>query len=508
MRPADLLVRARSAAQSVLGLGRGLGLVLALCLAPVAAAAQILAPTPAPTTSLQMAVGKSEPLTLNGPVSRIVVSQPETAKVSVAGPDSLYVMGRDVGATNLLVYGPGDRLLQTLDINVGYDGAQLQSDIRDALPGERIEVATLSTGLMLRGSVSTPEAQAVALDLAERAAPDAVISTLEVRPHQVMLEVQLVEATEEDLRDIGFDFAATGPRLSLTSGSGLVGIEPPHDTVRIHGTAGDLGLDAALRALETRGAARILARPQLLALSGESATFRSGGEFPYPVPTRDGVTVEFRPYGTALAMRPTVQANGLIRLELTSEVSSLDPRYSLRVQGLTVPALMTRRVATTLEVRDGQRFLFAGLFSESDEQQAAQTPGLGDLPALGALFRSTRERSQRLQLALIVTARLVDGPNIDAGTPQMPEQLLDTPAATPAPEAAPAKPRPLAKLSEAPLVRAISRRVATLAHALAEAPGQAWSTARGWSRNLLAAAGLRLPAGQASLKAKGAAPVS
>lgn len=505
MRPVHLLARARSAARWLLG--RGLGAALALCcLQP--AAAQTLLPTPAPTETVTLSVGKSEPLTLDGPVSRIVVAQPETAKVAVAGPGSVYVMGRDVGATNLLVYGPGDRLLQMLDVNVGYDGRQLQADLRDALPGERIEVATLSTGLMLRGSVSTPEAQAVALDLAERAAPDAVISTLEVRPHQVMLEVQLVEASEEDLRDIGFDLSATGPRLTVSSGSGLIGVSPPHDTIRIHGTAGDLGLDAALRALETRGAARILARPQLLALSGENASFRSGGEFPFPVPSRDGVTVEFRPYGTALAMRPTVQANGLIRLELTSEVSSLDPRNSLRVQGLTVPALMTRRVSTTLEVRDGQRFLFAGLFSEADERQAAQTPGLGDLPGLGALFRAGRDRSQRLQLALIVTARVIDGPNTDAGTPLEPEQLLDASADTPAPKADPSKARGRPKLGEAPIVRALSRRVATLTRALAEAPAQAWSTARVWSRNLLAAIQPRSAAGQAALKAAAATPVS
>lgn len=492
-------------------LHRGLGLLAAAILTFAGgnpATAQTMSPVAAPTVAVQMAVGKSEPLVLDGPVSRIVVSQPETAKVAVAGPGSIYVMGRDVGATNLLVYGPGDRLLQTIDVNVGYDGRHLEADIREALPGERVEVATFSTGVMLRGSVSTPEAKAVALDLAERAAPDAVISTLEVRPHQVVLDVQLVEASEEDLRDIGFDVSATGRRLTVASGSGLVGASPPHDTIRIQGTAGDLRLDAALRALETRGAARILARPQLLALSGETAAFRSGGEFPFPVPSRDGVTVEFRPYGTALAMRPTVQANGLIRLELTSEVSSLDPRNSLRVQGFTVPALLTRKVSTTLEVRDGDRFLFAGLFSEADERQASQTPGLSDLPGVGRLFRAGRDRTQRLQLALIVTARLVNGPNADAGTPQEPDELLDEPAETRAASTRSESSANLAKQTESPVARAVVRRVATLAHALAEAPSRAWTAARAWSRQLLGFARLHAPTRQTVQRSAAVAPIS
>ena len=497
-------ILARALLRPALGVGALLAATLAWSGAG-AATAQTMSPEPAPKVAVQMAVGKSEPLVLDGPVSRVVVSQPETAKVAVAGPGAIYVMGRDVGATNLLVYGPGDRLLQMFDVNVGYDGRQLEADIRESLPGDRIEVATLSTGVVLRGSVSTPEAKAVALDLAERAAPDAVISTLEVRPHQVLLEVQLVEASEEDLRDIGFDVSATGPRLTAASGSGLVGASPPHDTIRVQGTAGDLRLDAALRALETRGAARILARPQLLALSGETAAFRSGGEFPFPVPTRDGVTVEFRPYGTALAMRPTVQANGLIRLELTSEVSSLDPRNSLRVQGFTVPALLTRKVSTTLEVRDGERFLFAGLFSETDERQAAQTPGLSDLPGVGRLFRAQRDRSQRLQLALIVTARLVEGPNADAGTPREPDELLDEPTEARAAAIRPTPSADRAKRTDSPIARAVAQRVATLAHALAEGPGRAWTVARAWSRQLLGLAGLHVPARQVARTSTAAA---
>ncbi|WP_293681130.1 pilus assembly protein N-terminal domain-containing protein, partial [uncultured Phenylobacterium sp.] len=197
-----------------------------LVLAPLAQA-QILPPERVPVATLQVAVAKAEALTVTGDIEQIVVSQPETAQVSIGGDDSIYVTGRQAGSTNLLVYGPGPQLLQVIDVNVGPDGRQLQDDLRLALPGETIKVVALSSSLILMGAVSTPLAAAVALDLAERAAPGEVISMLDVPPNQVLLEVSIFEASEENLRDVGVDLRGAGEHAEFRSGSGLVGPEAP-----------------------------------------------------------------------------------------------------------------------------------------------------------------------------------------------------------------------------------------------------------------------------------------
>ncbi|WP_293908232.1 pilus assembly protein N-terminal domain-containing protein [Phenylobacterium sp.] len=491
MRLSSILARARAAGLRALADGRGRAAVLAAALAVLSvqpAAADVLPAEAGATTIIHVAVGKSAPLVLASGVTKVVVAQPETARVAAAGPHSLYVMGQTVGATNLLIYGPGAALLQVVNVEVGYDGAQLEIDLRAALPDEPITVETLNTGLLLRGAVSTSEAAATAQDLAERAAPGAVLSLLDVQPSQVMLDVRLVEASEDDLRDIGVDLSATGRHLALASGTGLLGAEVPQSTAQISGHAIGLDLAASLRALERRGATQVLARPELLALSGETASFLAGGEFPYPVPSDDGqLTIQFRPYGTMIAFQPTVQANGLIRLRLTSEVSALDPRNSLQLQNFNVPALSTRRAATTVDLRDGETFLLAGLFQDSHEIAAERTPWAAELPGVGRLFGARRGRGQRLELAVIVTVRLVNGPNLDGAAPD--EGAMLTPAVAP-PRSKSVSP----KLGpRSPLVRAVVTRVAAVAHGALEASRRGWEVVEGWTRQLAGAARPRGP---------------
>ena len=484
---------ASSMAHAALLLARSLSVVLGVMLAlalALPATADILSSDPVPTTTLQVTVGKSVPLIVTSDVELIVLSQPDIAKVDQVGPQSLYIIGREIGATNLLLYGPDARLLQVVNIEVGYDGPQLQDELAATLPDERITVANLNGGLLLRGTVSTPQAAAMANDLAERAAAGGVISILDVRPDQVLLEVQLVEVSEEALRDIGVDLGVQGSGVSFGSGSGLIGIDTPQSVLSGKGRLAGLDLGAVLRTLEQGGSARILARPQLLTLSGEKASFRSGGEFPFPVPTRDGITVEFKPYGTAISVLPTVQTNGLIRLDLSAEVSSIDPRNSLRIGNLTVPALNTRRAATSLELRDGERFMFAGLFSEADQDQVSQTPWAGNLPVVGNLFRAVRTKSQRMQLTIIVTAHVIDGPNAGAATPMEPADLLADTADTRPPrfaKQATAEPRPkglLKRIRSSPFVASISRQLASISRQALDVPAKAWGLVEGLSRRL------------------------
>ena len=473
---------AASMAHAALLFARSCGAVLCAFLTlafALPATAEILSSEAVPTTALRVTVGKSAPLVVTGDVELIVLSQPEIAKVDQVGPQSLYVIGREIGATNLLLYGPNARLLQVVNIEVGYDGLQLQQELAATLPDERITVENLNGGLLLRGTVSTPQAAAIANDLAERATAGGVISILDVRPDQILLEMQLVEVSEETLRDIGVDLGVQGSGVSFGSGTGLIGIDPPQSLIAGSGRLAGLDLNALLRSLEQRGSARILARPQLLALSGEKASFRSGGEFPFPVPTRDGVTVEFKPYGTAISVLPTVQTNGLIRLDLSAEISSIDPRNSLRIGNLTVPALSTRRAATSLELRDGERFVLAGLFSEAEQDQVSQTPWAGNLPLVGNLFRAVRTKSQHMQLAIIVTAHVIDGPDARAAMPMEPADLLaDAADAGPLQFAkqATAEPRPkgLLKRLRSSLVASISHRLALISRQTLDVPARAW----------------------------------
>ncbi|HEY3696844.1 type II and III secretion system protein family protein [Phenylobacterium sp.] len=351
---------------------------------------------------------KSLSFQLDAPASRIVVAQPETAQIVATTDHSFYVRGKALGATNLLVYGAGGRLTEVIDVRVGYDAGALQSDLAAALPGERIGVHNLGEGLLLTGDVSTTGVATRAKAFADKFAPDAVTSALTVRAsQQVILEVRIIEAGRSALQDIGFSIAASGPRFDLAAGAGLIGAAPPQGLLHLRGTAGSANIDVTLQALEEKGSIRTLARPNLTALSGEKSSFLAGGEFPFPIPAgKDMVAIEFRPFGVTLNFTPTVQDNGLIRLAVAPEVSQLDPRNSLHISGFDVPSLTVRRAATTVELRGGESFAIAGLLQQDYLNTVRQIPGVGDLPVLGALFRSSRWNKQETELVIIVTPRL------------------------------------------------------------------------------------------------------
>lgn len=384
-------------------------LVAAACLLAAAPAVAATFPSEAaPSRVINVPRNKSLAFQLEQPASRIVVAQPDTAQIVATTDHSFYVRGKALGATNLLVYGGGGRLMEVIDVRVGYDAAALQSDLAAALPGERIFVRSLGEGLLLTGEVSNTGAAARAKAYAEKFAPEAVTSALTVRSsQQVVLEVRVIEAGRSALQDIGFNIAASGPRFDVSAGGGLIGASTPQGLLHVRGSAGSANIDVTLQALEEKGSIRTLARPNLTALSGEKSSFLAGGEFPFPVPSdRDRVTIEFRPFGVTLNFQPTVQENGLIRLQVAPEVSQLDPRNALRISGFDVPSLTVRRAATTVELRDGESFAIAGLLQQDYVNAVRQIPGAGDIPVLGALFRSSRWRRQETELVIIVTPRM------------------------------------------------------------------------------------------------------
>ncbi len=363
----------------------------------------------APSRSITVAKDKSTAFRLSGSAGQIVVAQPDIAEIVANTDRSLYIRGKTLGATNILVYDTSKRLVEVIDVKVGHDLNSVQADMTSALPGEPIKVSNLAGGLMLSGQVSTSSVAARAKTIAERYAPGGVSSTLTVEAaQQVMLEVRILEASRDSLKDFGVNLSvANNSGIVFGSGLGLIGNNPAQGALRVQTNVGTASIDLTLQALEEKGIIRTLARPNLAAISGEEATFLAGGEFPYPVPAGVGeVTIEFKPFGVNLKFTPTVQDSGLIRLKVAPEVSALDPTNALRIGTYELPALTVRRASTTIELRDGESFAIAGMFQQDYVNAVRQLPWLGDIPVLGTLFKSGRWKRSETELLILVTPRL------------------------------------------------------------------------------------------------------
>jgi pilus assembly protein CpaC len=395
---------------------------LAAMAAPAFAAEPFSSET-ARSRTINVPKNKSLSFRLDSPASKIVVAQPDTAQIVATTDRSFYVRGKALGSTNLLIYG-GDGLLQeVVDVRVGYDAEALETDLAAALPGEGVRVRNLGEGLLLMGEVSTTAAAARAKGLADKFAPEAVTTALTVRAsQQVILEVRILEAGRSALEDVGFSLQATNnDGFALATGSGLLSGSAPHGALQLSGSIGDVSVDLLLQALEEKGIIRTLARPNLVALSGHKASFLAGGEFPFPVPAdRDTVSIEFREFGVKLDFEPTVQDNGLIRLNVAPEVSQLDYRNGVRVLNMDIPGLIVRRTSTTVELKAGESFAVAGLFQQDYLNQVRQVPGLGNVPVLSALFRSARWRRAETELVIIVTPRLATPADLAPGNQPTP----------------------------------------------------------------------------------------
>jgi pilus assembly protein CpaC len=390
--------------------------LLTIAAAATPAFADAFASEAAPSRVILVPKDKSLSFRLDEPASKIVVAQPDIAEVVATTDRSFYVRGLDVGSTNLLVYGPGGRLIEVVDVRVGYDARMLQSDIDTALPGEHVRVQTLGEGLLLTGTVSSASVAARAKAMADKFAPDggATSALLVNASQEVVLEVRVMEATRSALQDVGFAGTITSGNTSISYGSGLIGNTPANGTLSFSTHAGANGINLSLEALEEKGIVRTLAKPTLVAVSGGKASFLAGGEFPYPVPQGlNNVTLDFRTYGVKLDFTPVVQDNGLIRLAVAPEVSQLDQSNAIKIDGVQVPGLITRRADTTVEIRDGDSLAIGGLFMHTYNNDLRQYPGLGDIPILGALFRSARWERDETELIIIVTPHIVTARDFD-----------------------------------------------------------------------------------------------
>jgi pilus assembly protein CpaC len=413
---------------------------------------------------------KSAAFRLDYSASEIVVAQPDTLSLVATTDRSFYVRGKQLGTTNILIYDAQHHLAQVVDVRVGYDIDGLRADLATALPGETIKVSNFAQGVLLSGEASTSNVAARARAIAEHYAPKAVESDLVVRAaQQVQVDVRVLEVDRSAEKDLGLSVSVQSIEgFSFSTARGLVGAGPPRGTLSLHTNVGPVSIDAALDALESKGAVRSLARPNLIAMSGQEASFLAGGEFPYPIPNgNNGVSIEFRQFGVQLKITPTVEDNGEIMLKVAPEVSQLDPADGLSIQGFQVPALTIRRASTQIELRDGQSFAVAGLFQRGYSNTINQIPWASDIPVLGALFRSAQWKRNESELVIIVTPhlttpadRIQDLPNPLAQTTEIsaidvvldgktvgriapnPEGELRTAAPAPAGRAAPAGPTP------------------------------------------------------------------
>jgi pilus assembly protein CpaC len=360
-------------------------------------------------------INKSELIQVDQPFKELLVGNPEIADVLALTNQTIYILGRTLGATNLTIYGENRQLMAVLDIVVSYDVAGLKQKLHEVMPEEMVEVRTVNGMVHLAGPISTADRAAEVMAIAQRYAPDSVTNSLTVEgSQQVMLQVKFAEVNRSAVRELGignllnvggddfnFNLLTTGA-LPLTQ-PGL-----PFGTAVSTINGSNFDLATTFRALERRGLARILAEPNLVALSGDTAFFLAGGEFPIPVAQSDNnITIEFKEFGVGLGFTPTVIGKDLINLEVAPEVSRIDPTVTFQQGDITVPGLSTRRAKTTIELRDGQSFAIAGLLQSDFQDQIDGLPWLSDIPILGLLFSSRGYQKNDTELVIIVTPRLV-----------------------------------------------------------------------------------------------------
>jgi len=397
---------------------------------PLTQAAPLAAPT-APggltgavrTTDAQRAgellvpINKSRVIEVDRGFAEVSIGNPEIADVVPLTQRSLYLFGRSLGSTSLTITDARGAVVAVVDIVVSYDVDGLKAQLFELVPGETIEVRPASDGLVLSGQVSTATRMQRALALANRYAPERVTNLMQVTGNQqVMLAVRFAEVARDVVKQIGAntDILFQNGDVSIFGGFGTGPIIDPLSFGAAGAAAsfGDLTLNTVLDALEEQGVVKTLAEPNLIALSGDTASFLAGGEFPIPVgQDRTGtgidITIEFKQFGVSLSFTPTVLSDDLINLELFTEVSAIDERTAVIFDNLRIPGLTTRRARTTVELGDGQSFAIAGLLRDDFSNELRKYPFLGDVPLLGNLFRSQRYQLNQTELVVIVTPYLV-----------------------------------------------------------------------------------------------------
>jgi pilus assembly protein CpaC len=378
--------------------------------------------------TLRIEVRKGQVIRLPSPAATVFVADPEIADVQAQSPSIVYLFGRRAGSTSLYAVDENDQVLLRTMVVVEHNLTGLREAIDQLAPGNQVRASSVDGSIVLDGTVDTPVQAQELRELGERFLGQDETLLYRVRVSastQVHLRVRVAEVSREVIKQFGINWDTvfeTGDLLfGFATGRpafGAAGVPffraPPQANGNIpdlffgNFTPGDNVVNTAIDALAQEGLVNILAEPNLTALSGETASFLAGGEFPIPVATDENeIQIEFKEFGIQLAFTPTVLSGSRISLRVRPEVSELSEDGAIVINGLTIPALKTRRAETTVELGSGQSFAIGGLLSNNVANAVSKTPGLGDLPVLGTLFRSTAFRRDETELVIIVTPYLV-----------------------------------------------------------------------------------------------------
>lgn len=405
-------------------------LALGLTTTAVPAPAQQGVAAQTPSQTINVSAGQGTLVRLSSPMSDLFVADSEVADVQVRSTTQLYIFGKKAGETTIYATDKSGRVVYSTNVRVGNNITGVDNMLRLAMPDANIVATPLNGLILLTGTVGQPADAAEAVRLVKAMVGDKVeiVSRLTTAtPLQVMLSVRIAEVNRDFAKDIGINLLSSdttggflfgigqgrspGTITANPDGSTSYTFTPKGAGTTTIGAAGRLlGLDilGALDLAETDGAVTTLANPTLTALSGETASFLAGGEIPIPISQALGtVSVEYKQYGVSLAFTPTVLSDGRISMRVRPEVSQLSSAGAVELNGFSIPGITTRRIETSVELGSGQSFVIGGLLSSNDNNSVSKAPFLGDIPILGALFRSTKFRRQQTELMVVVTPYLV-----------------------------------------------------------------------------------------------------
>ena len=380
--------------------------------------------------AINVLVGQSRVINFDKPVGRFSVSNPEIAEAILVAPDQVLVNGKAFGQVNFIAWEQSSGQYLVFDVYVRANLSLIDSQMRVLFPKDDIRLSQANGSVVMSGSVSEPKTALQAQSVVEAAGFKTVnmLASPVKNMSQVQLQVRVAEVSRNRLKDFGTSFGYSGSIGGSTagtqSGNGVSTLSSISSDLLRGNVANPLSLFliggnplAIFHALQTQGALRALAEPNLIAMDGQEASFLAGGEFPIPVVTgtadKPTVTIVFKEYGVRLNFKPTIIDEDHIRLEMEPEVSTIDFANGVKFAGFVVPGLRTRRAKTGVELRDGQSFALAGLLDNNEKQSLSRVPVLSDIPVLGALFKSKSFEKQETELVFIVTAMLVKPLNRD-----------------------------------------------------------------------------------------------
>ncbi len=385
--------------------------------------------------AVNVLVGQSRVINFDRPVGRFSVSNPEIAEAVLVTPDQVLVNGKGFGQVNFIAWEQSGGAYLVFDVYVRANLSLIDSQIRALFPNNDVRLSQANGSVVLSGSVTDPKTATQAQSVVEAAGFKTVnmLASPVKNAAQVQLQVRVAEVSRNRLKDVGTSYtyqgspgaggylnSGGGPSSVSSVVSGLMTGALSSSALNLLVMGGNsLGM---LRMLQTQGALRELAEPNLIAMDGQEASFLAGGEFPVPIVSggsdKTTVSIIFKEYGVRLNFKPTIIDEDHIRLQLEPEVSTIDFANGVKFGGFLIPALKTRRAKTGVELRDGQSFALAGLLDNSEIKSLSKVPVLGDVPILGALFRSKSFQKNETELMFIVTANLVKPVNRD-DLPQM-----------------------------------------------------------------------------------------